>query len=392
VLRGVGAEQVKVVSHDKVTCCCLLAAWTHPKGRDRRPSMAVLLEADGRPHYTCLSCHEHGSLRSLLLFLWTRGRDVFRWIEVLDGEVTPEKAAKVSEKLKKEFRRGSHQGFDPQSVPVRPPLMVPTSSGKAFYDYKVIAEAEKIEELPAELYEPYRGSVPRYAIDRGLTLETCREWELGNDKEMKRLLFPIRDRRGRLVAISGRIYVEDCPRCGGWWIQPCDNCGLEEGQHDRRGDRLLCIEGTDYRPTRAHCAKCGIMKPPKYLHSKGFKRNYILYGEHRQEQAPDGRVYVVEGHLDMIKMWQAGYRPVVALLGSHPGEAQIEKLIKYWEKIIVVPDGNQAGWSMGEAVKKMVAKRVPVTVKRLENNLDPGQMTEEQFRDLLGPPPLARAA
>lgn len=354
--------------------------------------MAVFME-DGRAYYTCLSCHERGSLRSLLLFLWTRGQDTFRWIEVLDGEVEVEKAARGAEKLKRDFRRGSRQGFDPKAVvPTRPPLMVPTEKGKAFYDYKAVAEAEQIEPLSEDIYRPYAGSVPRYALERGLTIETCKEWELGHDREMKRLLFPIRDRLGRLVAISGRIYVDDCPRCGGIWIRPCEGCGEPESAHFEEDGERRCANGDTYRPTRPCCAQCGMMQPPKYLHSKGFKRNSILYGEHRQEEAPDGRVYVVEGHLDMIKMWQAGYRPVVALLGSHPGEAQVEKLIRGWDRIVVVPDGNQAGEDMGRKVMQMVASRIPVRFVKLADGLDPGAMTEEQFLDSLGPPTFAKAA
>jgi len=376
------------VSHEKVTCCCPLAWWTHPKGRDSRPSMVVFTEGErGRPIYTCLSCHDRGSLRDMLLFLWTRGKDTFRWIEVLDGDASIEKARSKAEKLRAEFKRDSRQGFNPLTVRHR------QAPERPFYDYQAVEEAEKeVREVSWEVYEPYAGSVPRYALDdRGLTIETCKEWELGHDKEMKRLLFPIRDRKGRLVAISGRIYVDDCPRCGGAWIRPCESCGEPESAHFME-EELRCADGGTYRPTRPCCSRCGMMQPPKYLHSKGFPRRVILYGEHRQETAPDGRVYVVEGHLDMIKMWQAGYRPVVALLGSHPSPLQVEKLIRMWSKIIVVPDGNEAGWEMGQRIEKMVAKRVPVTVKKLENNLDPGKMTDDQFLALLGPPPFAKAA
>jgi 5S rRNA maturation endonuclease (ribonuclease M5) len=388
VLRGIGAERVRVVSSAKVDCCCPLAFWTHPKGRDSRPSMVVFVEGreSGRPYYTCLSCHEKGSLRDLLLFLWTRGRDTFRWVEVLDGDAPASAVKSKAEKLREEFRRSSFQGFN--HITDHRKL-----TGKPFYDYKALVEAEKVEEMPWSVYEPYTGSVPRYAlVDRELTVETCKEWELGHDKRMKRLLFPIRDRKGRLVAISGRVYVDDCPRCGGGWIRPCEHCGLPESEHLEGG---LCDDGisvTDYKPTRETCAKCGIMRQPKYLHSKGFPRRFIMYGEHRQEMTKDRRVYVVEGHLDMIKMWQAGYRPVVAMLGSHPSPPQVEKLVKYWGKIIVVPDGNQAGRDMGRRIEKMVAGRVPVTVKKLEEGLDPGKMTVEEMEALLGPPPLLMAA
>jgi DNA primase len=131
--------------------------------------------------------------------------------------------------------------------------------------------------------------------------------------------------------------------------------------------------------------------PPKYLHSDGFDRNLHLYGENRVEDG-SGLVYVVEGHLDALMLWQWGYRPVVALLGSHPGGAQIEKLVAYYERLLVVPDGDAAGRKMVEDLKAGVAWRIPVMSRIPENGKDPCSLGQHGCRDLLGPPPVSIAA
>jgi DNA primase len=145
---------------------------------------------------------------------------------------------------------------------------------------------------------------------------------------------------------------------------------------------------------RAVCARCKRYSPPKYLHSKGFKRNLMLYGEHRYKlDRTDGRVYLVEGHIDVLSMWQAHYRPVNATLGSWPGQPQIEKLIRDHERIIVVGDGDQSGADFVAKVKKMVAQRIPVAMKKLPPKTDPNKLLAEQgveaLRTHLGDPPRA---
>lgn len=398
VLRGLGADKVRVTRSGKVACCCLLAPWTHRYGRDSTPSMVVYVEGDRveGPTYGCMSCHDSGSLIDLLLFMRTRGRhDVVPWLQVLEGERSSESVPK-SEKLKRKVAEVSVFG---RSVPVRETEAVVRRTfedGRPFYDYKALAQAEEIEPIEESVYLPYAGSVPRYALERGLVIDTCKAFELGNDKEMKRLLFPIRDRKGRLVAISGRLYATECVGCGGVWERRCRRCGELQRHHERVGDDeltdLLCADGESWEPQRAECIVCSTPEPPKYLHNRGFKRNLVLYGEHMKDRAKDGRVYVVEGHLDMIRMWQAGYRPVVAMLGSHPGAPQIEKLIKYWQKVIVIGDGNQAGRDMAKRVKRMIADRIPVSIIDLDDRRDPGNMTPEELREKVGPPPVLLAA
>lgn len=409
-MRGIGADSVSV-ARDRVRCTCVLAKWTHPKGSDTHPSMVVFPEGSrGDPIYSCQACKERGSVRDLLCDLWAlTGVDHYPWIEILDNDTVDvseaakrtrkERAQKLVERAngnfvsrpdyaKKALSKEAGRDFTPQQ------------GASAFYDYVAANKSDEMPEIPWEAYAKHAGSVPPYAIQRGLTIETCKEWELGHDRRMRRLLFPMRDRRGRLVAISGRLY--ECRRCG---LTPpdtvspnvCTACGhVVWGEHPKGDPCPICNHGEVVRK-RAVCAQCHggpEMRgaPPKYLHSKGFQRNLMLYGEDRHKvDKTDGRVYVVEGHIDTLTLWQTGYRPVVATLGSWPGPSQIEKLIRDHERVITVGDGDKAGKEFAAQVKKMVAQRIPTARKKCPPGWDPNKLLMERgiegLREVLGDPP-----
>lgn len=373
IVRTLGGERITTYAN-KVQCSCLLARWTHTSGRDSHPSMVLYTEGDHGPTYGCLGCGESGTLRDLVLFMWSKtGTNLFDLVDLIDGEGSPDAPAKISEKLRKKATEASTVGFETRRLTPKARPIEQLQDGKPFYDYQCIAKADAAPELPPETLEQYAGSVPRYAVDRGLTIETCKAWELGNNRKGRRLVIPMRDHQGKLLALTGRLYA--CPRCG------------FHGEIDEAGERHWTEKPEG---ERERCQRCKRSAPPKYFHSKGFKRNLLLFGEHRRKLDPGRKVYLAEGHLDVILLWQLGYRPVVGMMGSNPGAAQIEKLIRYWERVIIVPDGDDAGDKLVSETKRMVAGRIPVGVRKLPRGSDPGKLAKlapETLREILGPPP-----
>ncbi|NCC21426.1 MAG: DNA primase [Alphaproteobacteria bacterium] len=115
-----------------------------------------------------------------------------------------------------------------------------------------------------------------------------------------RVMFPVPDRRGRIVAFGGRILPEHL------------------------------------RPART-----GDFKPPKYMNSSDtplFHKGRMLYGEpHARQAAADGLpLIVVEGYLDVISCFEAGFRGALAPLGTALTEEQIQVIWK------LIPDGERA--------------------------------------------------
>ena len=117
------------------------------------------------------------------------------------------------------------------------------------------------------------------------------------DRFRDRLMFPIRDHRGRVIAFGGRI--------------------IGEGE-------------------------------PKYLNSPEtdlFHKGKEVYGlwESRSGIRNSKRVLVVEGYMDVVGLHQHGIDYAVATLGTATTEFQVSRLLKYAAEIIFCFDGDKAG-------------------------------------------------
>lgn len=118
------------------------------------------------------------------------------------------------------------------------------------------------------------------------------------DRFRRRIMFPVRDTKGRVIAFGGRL--------------------LGDGQG------------------------------PKYLNSPEtpiFRKSQELYGlfEARRSTRQLQTLILVEGYMDVIALAQAGVRNVVATLGTATGKAHYRKLYRYADEVICCFDGDQAG-------------------------------------------------
>lgn len=138
-----------------------------------------------------------------------------------------------------------------------------------------------------------------YMLNRGFTKETLKAWEIGYDEDKDCIAIPTKKRNGRII---GTIYRQILPEA-----------------------------------------------LPKYLYSAGFKVSRCLFGTHLFTPLPAELVYVVEGPLDCMWMWQCGYKSTVALLGCNMSYYQQKLFKKLGERIVLCLDNDKAG-------KKAVAK------------------------------------
>jgi DNA primase len=112
-----------------------------------------------------------------------------------------------------------------------------------------------------------------------------------------RLIFPIRDSAGRVIGFGGRVLDQRLPKY--------------------------------------------INSPESTLYSKA-RAVYGLY-EARAAIGQRERVIVVEGYLDAIALWQAGFRETVATLGTSLTVEQLRLLARYTPNILACFDGDSAG-------------------------------------------------
>ena len=117
------------------------------------------------------------------------------------------------------------------------------------------------------------------------------------DRFRDRLMFPIRDSRGRVLAFGGRV--------------------IGEGE-------------------------------PKYLNSPEtplFHKGRELYGlyEARQARSDFKRLMIVEGYMDVVRLHQAGITYAVATLGTATTQEHLNKLFRLTSELVFCFDGDKAG-------------------------------------------------
>ncbi|EKG35312.1 DNA primase [Pseudomonas syringae] len=133
-------------------------------------------------------------------------------------------------------------------------------------------------------------------IDAGLLIENA---ETGKryDRFRDRVMFPIRDSRGRVIAFGGRVLGDD---------------------------------------------------KPKYLNSPEtpvFHKGQELYGlfEARKFNRNLDEIIVIEGYMDVIALAQQGLRNAVATLGTATSEEHLKRLFRVVPNVLFCFDGDQAG-------------------------------------------------
>lgn len=154
------------------------------------------------------------------------------------------------------------------------------------------------------------------------------------DRFRHRLLFPITDLHGRIVAFSGRQ------------LEPPDG---DESSHT----------------------------PAKYVNSPEgplYKKGEILFGLHegRVETRRQGWVILCEGNFDLLALHQAGFRNAVAPMGTAVTEAHAKLLRRFASRVVLLFDGDAAGRrAVREAYPLLAKQAVGAQVVTLPAGEDP---------------------
>lgn len=159
------------------------------------------------------------------------------------------------------------------------------------------------------------------------------------DRFRGRIMFPIRDRRGRTIAFGGRVIADE---------------------------------------------------QPKYLNSPEtavFHKGRELYGlyEARKALRDLPRLLVVEGYMDVVMLAEHGIAYAVATLGTSPSEPHIERLFGTSPEVIFCFDGDAAGrqaaWrALNNALPKLTDGR-EARFLFLPDGSDPDSLVRSEGRE-----------
>jgi DNA primase len=116
---------------------------------------------------------------------------------------------------------------------------------------------------------------------------------------------------------------------------------------------------------------------PKYLNSPEtpiYQKSRVLFNLHMAKEAMRQLDYVilVEGQMDCISVYNAGFHNVIASSGTAFTEIQVKLLSRYTKKIVVNFDPDTAGVNAAEkSLALLIAEDFDVRVLTLEQGFDP---------------------
>lgn len=243
----------------------------HKGGRERRPSFNVNLETGLA---FCQACHQGWNFRTLLHDLGLGDRQV-----------------------------------DIEMAKLPPGFSAPTKRKRLFRGELLFTTDEV---LPEAILSPYRHRCPGRLLRAGFDKETLRHFEVGYDREGERVIYPVRNHRGSLVNVVGRVSER------------------RRGDGDPKHFPLIpeirdFLDRRDWRPGRK-----------RYLWN--MHRVYpVAYHEGIDQ------VVVVEGYKQLMWVWQSGYKDVVSLLGSRMTRPQKTLLSRLGCDVLLFLDADDAG-------------------------------------------------
>lgn len=134
----------------------------------------------------------------------------------------------------------------------------------------------------------------------------------------------------------------------------------------------------------------------KYINSREtaiFKKGELLFNYHRaKENTRDYKfVIIVEGQIDAIRCYQAGYKNVVASLGTAITKEHAMLLRKLSNNIVLCFDGDSAGEkATNSAIEELAKLGIEPKIVRLPDNLDPDEYIlkygKDKFSELINNP------
>jgi DNA primase len=122
---------------------------------------------------------------------------------------------------------------------------------------------------------------------------------------------------------------------------------------------------------------------PKYLFPARFQKSSVLFNLHRARACGQDTVIIVEGFFDSLKVYQAGRHGVVALMGCSLSAEQERLLLEHFQKTVLMMDGDLAGWQGSLRISDRLRNRCTIDVVRLSRGNQPDKMSRTEIQEVL---------
>ncbi|HEY1500817.1 MAG TPA: DNA primase [Acidobacteriaceae bacterium] len=329
-----------------------------PFHKEKTPSFSVHA---GRQFFNCFGCHEHG--------------DVFTFIQKIENVGFSEAIRTVAQKCgiplpKREFSSPEEAAEHRQ----RAKLLDLHEAATAWFE--------------EQLRSPEGASAREYLSGRGLTADGVAKFRIGFAPDSFRAL----GERLQSLADEGTL------RASGlfaWKEQEDGARNAAPGESTRRGGPIyarfrkrimfpIANEGGRVIAFTARTLETGEKAGPKYLNSPEtplYSKSHVLFNLDKARQAirNDGGAILVEGQMDCISVYLAGIPNVIATSGTAFTESQTRLLRRYATKVIVNFDPDTAGANAAEkSIALLTEEGFEVRVLTLEGGLDPDRYIRDR--------------
>ena len=126
----------------------------------------------------------------------------------------------------------------------------------------------------------------------------------------------------------------------------------------------------------------------KFKNSTNLPKNKTLFNIHRAKKIGD-HVIIVESSFDAIRVHQSGFPNVVATLGGHISSDNINLLNRYFNRITIMTDADQAGRALGLSISNKLKNKDILWASYSYGKIypndakDSGDMTEEEIKSCI---------
>ena len=285
-----------------------------PFHNEKSPSFHVY--DDDEPHYHCFGCGAHGD--AITFVMQTEGLEFRDAVESLAGEAGLE-VPKDNPQDRERAERQASLGTVMEAACAFFEKSLTGSAGAGYLQRRGLAP-ETLKRFRLGFAPDSRTALKNHlanlnipealGIESGMLIKP-EDGGASYDRFRGRVMFPIADAKGRIIAFGGRTLGDEKPKY--------------------------------------------LNSPETPLFSKG--RQLYNLNQAQKPAREQGEIVVVEGYMDVIALAEAGFPQAVAPLGTALTEAQIELLWRFAPEPILCFDGDTAGQ---KAAARAVERGMPI--------------------------------
>jgi DNA primase (bacterial type) len=162
----------------------------------------------------------------------------------------------------------------------------------------------------------------------------------------------------------------------------CFGVGYYDGDGFLRGRVVIPIHN-EHGELVAYSGRAIDKTAPKYRLPAGFRKSHVLFNLHRAIQTRDDTLILVEGFFDTFKIHQAGHPNVAALMGSKLSDCQTDLIATYFNQVILMLDADEAGKAATAAAATALSSMIKARIVELAPGSQPDQLASKEINQLL---------